>query len=164
MHSLHTNRKAFSMIELVFVIVIIGILSAVAIPKLAVTRDDATITKAIATVASVRSAISTERQKRVLRGDFTPIFKLSNQSGYNKDIFDAFDGTTTNPVLEYSFKSCSSASSTGCWRETVTGTVGSPVSEYTYSMPTSGTAVFSLSNNRFNCKVATDTNCQELTK
>jgi general secretion pathway protein G len=37
------GREAFTMIELIFIIVIIGILSAVAIPKLATTRDDAHI-------------------------------------------------------------------------------------------------------------------------
>lgn len=36
-------RKAFNMIELIFVIVILGILAAVAIPKLSATRDDATV-------------------------------------------------------------------------------------------------------------------------
>jgi general secretion pathway protein G len=37
------SRTAFTMIELVFVIVILGILAAVAMPKLAATRDDAKV-------------------------------------------------------------------------------------------------------------------------
>ncbi len=38
---MYQKRTAFTMIELIFVIVIIGILSAIAIPKFSATRDDA---------------------------------------------------------------------------------------------------------------------------
>lgn len=40
-------KKAFTMIELIFVIVIIGILASIAIPKLTATRDDAKISAII---------------------------------------------------------------------------------------------------------------------
>jgi len=39
------SHSAFTMIELIFVIVILGILAVVAIPKLSATRDDARIVK-----------------------------------------------------------------------------------------------------------------------
>lgn len=66
-------KKAFTMLELIFVIVVIGILSAIAIPKFAATRDDAVVSKARSTVAALRSALATERQKNILKGEFARI-------------------------------------------------------------------------------------------
>ena len=157
-------KKAFTMLELTFVIVVIGILSAIAIPKFAASRDDATIAKAKATVSAIRNAVATERQKRILRGEFTHIFKLSKASGTDEPIFDAFDGNDTNSVLQYPLQSCKDSNAQGCWEETTTGSSGSPVSEYTYVMPVVGSVVFELKNNRFDCKVLTDNNCIKLTR
>ena len=49
------KRSGFTMIELIFVIVILGILASVAIPKLAATRDDAKISKAASEVSTLVS-------------------------------------------------------------------------------------------------------------
>jgi general secretion pathway protein G len=62
-------NRAFTMIEVVFVIVILGILAAVAIPRLSATRTDAQISKGRADVSAIRSAIVTERQSRLIKGD-----------------------------------------------------------------------------------------------
>ena len=155
-----SNKKAFTMIELVFVIVIIGILSAVAIPKFAATRDDAIMTKAVTTVASIRSAIATERQKRILRGSFTAITAVDgtvDTTATGVAIFDFFDNANTDRVLEYSLLTCASASARGCW-------IGLANNEYRFRLPHNDVNVdFNITNNRFDCKTQGD-DCNLLTR
>ena len=52
-------KKGFTMIELIFVIVILGILASVAIPRLAATREDAEISTGIANLRTLLSDITT---------------------------------------------------------------------------------------------------------
>ncbi|OCR98589.1 hypothetical protein CFT12S02855_01845 [Campylobacter fetus subsp. testudinum] len=51
-------KKGFTMIELVFVIVILGILAGIAIPRLAATRDDASATKAAMEIKDVITQVA----------------------------------------------------------------------------------------------------------
>lgn len=139
---MENNRYAFTMIELIFVIIVVGILSAVALPKLSATRDDAIISKARTTVASIRTVMTTEKQKRILRGNFDDM----NKSFVGDDSSSVF----TN-LLEYPEKKCSASVKIDCWK--VSGTETAPV--YTYVEPTGREAVFNLTKNRLICA----TNC-----
>ena len=62
-------KKGFTMIELIFVIVILGILASVAVPRLASTREDAEIS---ATVANLRTLVSDASSYYVANGTFEP--------------------------------------------------------------------------------------------
>jgi len=138
-------KKAFTMIELVFVIVIIGILSAVAIPRMGPIINNAKTAKAKETLASVRSAISTEKQQQVLSGSFTAI-AITNDTGR---VFSTFTGSG-NRILEYDIKDCTDK---GCWHHNASD-------DYLYYG--SETCKFNLTNGRF-VDNTTDGKCDELT-
>jgi general secretion pathway protein G len=159
-------KRAFTMIELVFVIVVIGILASIAIPRLAATRDDAEITKAIATIGAMKSSVATERQKRTIRGDFNLMTSLHNDADANI-VFGTFsddDGDLiTSAVLETPIRACTATKTDGCWQRGAVGGAGQE--QYTYIMPDDQAQVgFQLNNGVFECINQADLNCIELTQ
>ena len=69
------KRSGFTMIELIFVIVILGILAAVAIPRLAATRDDAKISTKIQEATQFLQEMGATY---TAKGVFGPIQEMTN--------------------------------------------------------------------------------------
>ncbi len=95
------QRKGFTMIELIFVIVILGILAAVAIPKLAATRDDAKISKGL---SELSTAISDFGAYYTANGRFdNNISNMTNVSSFSGSLTNNA-GTVTYQVPDNSGK------------------------------------------------------------
>ncbi len=91
-NSLH---NAFTIMELIFVIVVLGILSAVALPKFSSTKNMADVSKARADVSAIRSAIMSERQSQLIKGVNIYIPALSDNAT------TLFTGDGTRTLLTY---------------------------------------------------------------
>ena len=79
-------RKGFTMIELIFVIVILGVLASVAIPRLAATRDDAEVAKAATNLTTAVSDITAYYTAKgsfpaSVQSDFTKLTNALDKSG-----------------------------------------------------------------------------------
>ncbi|MDR2099318.1 MAG: type II secretion system GspH family protein [Campylobacteraceae bacterium] len=88
------KRSAFTMIELIFVIVILGILASIATTKLIATRDDAVFTKGKADISAIRSSIATTRSIDIMQGN--PNFPATLTDPLRDGLF--------NEVLDYPVK------------------------------------------------------------
>ncbi len=114
------------MIELIFVIIILGVLAAIALPKFAGVSEQAVISNGHSDVMAIRTAISTERQKRLMQGSSTYISALdknvsvTGQLPSGSLIFDDNDTNKNNgTILTYAI---TTKDSDGGWMRTATNT------------------------------------------
>jgi general secretion pathway protein G len=153
------RRFAFTMIELVFVIVILGILAAIAMPRFAATRDDAQIAKGRSDIAAIRAAIVSERQGRLLQGQSAYINQLHSGAAGSKTILFDNNGTAANVLLQYGIATRDAEN--GHWDDTVaqSGT------NWRYIFRVLGTDVtfdYNSTNGTFMCDNVGNTQAEEL--
>ena len=99
-------KKGFTMIELIFVIVILGILASVAIPRLAATRTDAEIA---ATVANLRTLLNDVASYYAVKGEFGTTVKwneITNVPLERADKPAAASGEPNDGILTVGGRDC----------------------------------------------------------
>lgn len=152
-------KKAFTMIELIFVMVILGILTAIAIPRFAGVREDAVISKGKAEVASIRAGLALLKSQRLLEGNTTLPSKLDAATA-NDAGASLFNGGTYGNVLASPIYAKESSKDNG-WTKT---------DDTTYKYYINGTAItftYSTTAGTFDCNASdttTGTNCKLLTR
>ena len=159
------NRKAFSMIELIFVIVILGILAGVAVPKMMGTRTDAYISKAKSQIASIKNGINTKAATSMLSGGCSnnyPVDLNDSAITVNGTGEDLFGNVLKEPII--------SSNSDGGWLFTgtlTTSEIEDGNEKYTLKLENGRVAVFEYtkSDGIFKCISSSNgKDCLTLTK
>ena len=106
------NRKGFTLIELLIVVVIIGILAAIAIPKFAATKDKAKLASVKTDLRNMETAQEAYFSDYATYGSFSQLQTASNftlSSGNTMTVTAAtngYTGTATNSSISSSIKQC----------------------------------------------------------
>jgi len=106
------NRKGFTLIELLIVVVIIGILAAIAIPKFAATKDKAKLGSVKTDLRNMMTAQEAYFSDYAVYGSLAQLvtasnFTLSNgNTGAAAGVSSGFTATVTNSTITAGFKQC----------------------------------------------------------
>jgi prepilin-type N-terminal cleavage/methylation domain-containing protein len=92
------NKQGFTLIELVIIIILVGVLAAIAIPRYVDLRNNAVEAAAQATLDAGRAAINLNFAQGVLSGNYTDPF--ANTTGADQVMTNASDVASLEAMLQ----------------------------------------------------------------
>ena len=132
-------KRGFTLIELIFVIVVIGLLASVAVPKFMQTKVSASSASAKSIVSSLRTAIETKHGDWMINDDLGTDDGYTPQ-GYPQKLDEAsantageklFVGTSKMKILKNPIKSCLNVD---CWFKYKADDEDNNISYYAYKL------------------------------
>ena len=104
-----TNQKGFSLIELLVVVIIIGIIAAIAIPSLLASRRAANEAAAVSALRTIGSAQATYQATKGSGNNYTTLTNLGTEKLIDSTLAGGTKGAYTfadtgTPTLEYCIK------------------------------------------------------------
>jgi prepilin-type N-terminal cleavage/methylation domain-containing protein len=151
-------KRSFTLIELIFVIVIIGLLGSVAIPKFMQTKASASSSSAKSIISSIRTAIETKHGEWIINDnlgvsdDYTPqgYPKKLDESSENSAGENLFVGTSKLSLLKNPVKSCLN---NDCWFKYKADNTDKNLSYYSYKFTDESniTLEYNGSNGKISC-------------
>ena len=106
------NRKGFTLIELLIVVVIIGILAAIALPKFAATKDKAKLGSIKSDLRNMMTAQEAYFADNSTYGSLAQLGAASNftltvgNTGAATAVVTGYTATVTNPTITVGFTKC----------------------------------------------------------
>ena len=88
------KQNGFTLVELVIIMVILGVLAAVAVPRLGNTIDSSEVSAEEAVIGNLRSALEVYAMDQVV---------ANSSKSYPSDPFDALDNKSKNELLNTSW-------------------------------------------------------------
>jgi len=147
-------KKAFTLIELIFVIVIIGLLASVAVPKFSNLTNHAKDSSAKSVITSIQNSVDNIHSQWIVNDDFSwkgadgndHSSDLNNSTGYPDKIDDGSGATNLfSYVLKIPMRACGDKSS-GCFEE-----YDDKKYEYNYSLSKALRFEYNASNGTIDC-------------
>jgi general secretion pathway protein G len=93
------KRKGFTLIELIFVIVIAGIVSMIGYSQWGEVLSESRHVQVKSTIANLRTALALDRQRLSLQGEY-PYRQTLDSAQPNVIASPIFEGNTTHPLIE----------------------------------------------------------------